>query len=57
MVMHPAEGKGFFHGLHLLNAGYNVSCAFFMQVTKVSASFKHGITTDNSSDPVPLSDS
>jgi hypothetical protein len=22
MIMHPAEGKGFFHGLHLLNAGY-----------------------------------
>ena len=21
MIMHPAEGKGFFHGLHLLNAG------------------------------------
>jgi hypothetical protein len=23
MIMHPAEGKGFFHGLHLLNAGQN----------------------------------
>jgi hypothetical protein len=23
MIMHPAEGKGFFHGLHLLNAGFD----------------------------------
>ena len=25
MVMHPAEGKGFFRGLHLLNAGRTTS--------------------------------
>jgi hypothetical protein len=24
MIMHPAEGKGFFHGLHLLNAGKQI---------------------------------
>jgi hypothetical protein len=29
MIMHPAEGKGFFHGLHLLNAGTEKRFCFY----------------------------
>jgi hypothetical protein len=29
MIMHPVEGKGFFHGLHLLNAGNKINQLIF----------------------------
>jgi hypothetical protein len=30
VIRHPPEGKGFFRGLHLLNAGSNALPSFFI---------------------------
>jgi hypothetical protein len=34
MIRHPVEGKGFFHGLHLLNAGFCVANLSFLVTTQ-----------------------